>query len=80
MEAMMFKIGDFVISRCEQFIGLVTSDVREHKGELSWEVYWNDGDMTYCETQESISLYKIKYHDWNIKLIKKHLEVIDECR
>ena len=75
----MFKIGDFVISRCEEYIGLITGDGTE-EGEPSWEVYWNDGDMTYCETQESISHYKIKYHDWNIKLIKKHLEVIDECR
>ena len=72
----IFEIGDLVLDSSGMFVGIVTGDGHEHEGRLAWEVYWNDGDTTYYEDGDSMSLYKMSPEQWTIKLINKYMDII----
>ena len=71
-----FNIGDIVLASCGDFIGIVFSEAREHEKRQTWEVFWNDGDLTHYEDVDSMSHHKIKPEQWNVRLIKKYLDII----
>ena len=69
-----FEIGDIVGSGA--FIGIVSNKGREHEGRETWEVFWNDGDLTHYEGVHSMSHHKIKPEEWTVRLYKKYLDII----
>ena len=71
-----FEMGDFVTDVSGMFVGIVMGKGREHEGRKSWEVFWDDGDLTYYEDGESMSHHKIKPEQWTVRLIKKYLDII----